>query len=246
MDAADLFPVTFEALPGSCARLTHAGLSGTVQPNPRADVAAAIARGVPPDDARAACAQQDAFTYTTPRGETFSHPTFEGACHMVRKWFLEAGLITLSYDHSHLDSIDRALAEHLESARAAMPGPRVGDFVRLPAHQRPVSRICDFSFDGTRFGLTGGGSFSLYASRAIGPDGRFLTPARLRHPEVGAGYSGGLDWEKEWRLDRLEDTGETAPGRFWFFSHGEQRAHNGVDVLLSCRVFTLKAAGAAE
>lgn len=154
-----------------------------------------------------------------------------GARHMCRRWFVNAGLIVTPVDNCHLDNTDRAIAGRLEDARRALPGPRVGDFVQLPEQVQPVMRICGLGFDGERFGLTHGGSFSLPALRAPAVD-----PAR----ESTAGYSGGLDWRDGWRLDRLEDTGHIARARFWFFSHGQPGAGCGVDVALDARVFRLR------
>jgi hypothetical protein len=169
----------------------------------------------------------DAWTYTTGHGETFSHPDRRGALHMARKWFVEAGIVLVPFDHSHMNPGDRLRAVKLQEARDLIAGPRWGDYVQLPGHVRAVSRICGISHDDARFGLTGGGSFSLPGDAAQ------LTP----HWES---YSGALDWDSAYRLDDLEDAGRHEMGRFWFFSGGVMAAHGGVDVALPCRVYLLK------
>ena len=177
--------------------------------------------------AQEAARGHDAYTYTLPTGESYSHPDKRGALHMCRKWFVEAGIVLVPFDHSHMNADDRTRAHELHRARDRMTGPRIGDFVQLAGQVRPVTRICGFGGAGKSFALTSGGSFSL---PALG--------SQLTHD--WAGYSGGLDWRPEYQPAGLIDSGRQEMGRFWFFSGGRMAAYGGVDVALPCRVYTLE------
>ncbi|WP_412506166.1 hypothetical protein [Roseovarius sp. SYSU LYC5161] len=233
---------------GDRDRIEYCGTACTVQPNPRYGEAVRkltanmmTRPGMTRGEARRRAEREiDAWSFSVPRPagddpdntgpRTFTAPTRATARHHCRRWFVDAGIITVPTDNAHLDATDRAVAGRLEDARRRMVGPRVGDFVMLPGQAAPVTRICGFSFDGERFGLTHGGSFSLPALGA---------PARDPALEARAGYSGGFDWCDEWRLDRLADSGQIVRGRFWFFSHGQPGAGRGVDVSLDAQVFDL-------
>lgn len=231
---------------GDRDRIELRGIVCTVQPNPRkaeAESALAWARkneALHPSEAATEARHRaqdrarghDSWVYTLPTGESYSHPTRAGARHMCRRYFVDSGIVLVPHDHSHMDATDRGTAYYLTQARGRMDGPRVGDFVELPGGR--VRRICGLSGnygpdDGPeRFGLTDGGSYALPALRD--------DSAR----EAPASYSGGLDWQDEWTVDRLTDTGRTGKGRFWFFHHGRPAAGGGVDVALDCRVYALK------
>jgi hypothetical protein len=48
-------------------------------------------------------------------------------------------------------------------------------------------------------------------------------------------YSGGL--ESSIPMDKFTRTNETMPAPAWFFSNGEVKAHNGIDVMVNCPVW---------
>jgi len=217
--------VTCRHLDGDRAEIFLGDTVATVQPNPLRLAAIEAARRAGECETKAARVH-DAFVYTTPDGATYSHPSKAGALHMCRKWFVEAGLVLVPFDHSHMNPADRARAHDLARARAKITGPRCGDFVQIEG--RGLQRICGFGFtDSSRFALTPGGSFSLPSDPAkLGPDWE--------------SYSGGLDWSPEYIRADLMDSGRYVMGRFWFFSGGRMAAGGGVDVALPCRVYRLK------
>lgn len=107
----------------------------------------------------------------------------------------------------------------LTAAFDAVPGPRVGDFIRTAdgayvriSFHRPAHACRDRA---ARVQTTRGGRFFL-----------------------GVGYmefSGSLD--PAIPVSRLQPTAEVRDGTCWFFSRGHVRAHNGVDVTIPCRVY---------
>lgn len=164
----------------------------------------------------------DGWLYTVPgvlmgqRDETYSHVTEQGCQIMILQHFVETGILAPTPANEHLDDRNRGIASEIEAARETFTGqPRVGDFVRLPDGR--MKRCA--SETGYGMQLCDGGSFSI------------TTGGR-------ASMSGSLDPSQLWEY--FCDTGETQPGRFWFFSHGIAGAGRGVDVYLPCRVYDLK------
>lgn len=174
--------------------------------------------------------QHDRWQYILPNGESYSHPTRAGALHMARKYFVEAGIVLLPFDHSHLAAPDRAHAHDLTQARAALSVPLAGDFVQLPKQRIPTPRICGFSgITAGAFALSYGGSFSVPSKAAqVGPH--------------WCSYSGALEWRPDYITERLTDTGRTLRGRFWFQSVDPTRGGDGIGVALPCRVWTFDGA----
>lgn len=110
-----------------------------------------------------------------------------------------------------LDERDQAILDARVSALNAIPGPRVGDFVRFADGTiRRISHIWD---DGPQ--TSDGGSYYL-----------------------GNGYvsmSGGLFPHVP--NSSITPTEEKREGSAWFFHHDYATAHNGVGVLVAFRVF---------
>jgi hypothetical protein len=99
------------------------------------------------------------------------------------------------------------------------PGPRVGDFIKLPTvdpRQGDLTRITHHWDD---YVQTGWGSFYLTS-------------------EGGLSMSGSLD--PGVAVEHLIPTHETLPGSCWFFDRDIHRAHNGVNATIPCRVFALE------
>ncbi len=119
---------------------------------------------------------------------------------------------------NEFDDRDCAILAKREAAWNSKPGPRVGDFVIMP--DGALRRFTYNWGDGlqTTWGEEAG---SFYLDNGF------------------ASYSGGL--EPSIPNERIEDTGETRPGLFWFFHHDEARAHNGVSFTIACRVFKVAA-----
>ena len=160
---------------------------------------------------------QDEWTYETILEGAVcpvSHPNEEGCWIGIRKALIEAGVISIPFDNSHLDEKDSAI--HAETFRNydKRAGVRNGDF--LDMGNGTMNRACHLWEHGAQ--VTLGGSFSI---------------SKLG----GVQYSGSLD--PVILFERWEPTGETKPGRFWFFSHGISGAGRGVDVWHPCRVFQL-------
>ncbi|WP_299846370.1 hypothetical protein [uncultured Paracoccus sp.] len=148
--------------------------------------------------------------------ETWPHPTEQGCKIAIIRHLINAGLIEIPEDNGHLDDRNRIELAAIHDARAH-PGPRpvVGDFVIMP--DGSLERCCH----ATEYGMqtTEGGSFNVMRGGT-------------------ASYSGGLNKPRLW--EGFKPTGETRPGRFWFFSHGKAGAGRGVDCFLPCRVFRLE------
>ncbi len=111
------------------------------------------------------------------------------------------------------DPRNLAILADREREYNAIPGPRVGDFLKLPS-----GAYTRFTYDWGDTLQTGGSSHGGY----------YLSDGSVS-------YSGGLDPGIK-RADLLE-TPEFKPGWFWFFDHNYPRAHGGVDFPVSCRVF---------
>lgn len=125
-----------------------------------------------------------------------------------------------------LDERDQQILADRQLAYDAIEGPRVGDFVRFA--------------DGVERRIS-------YIWRIGAGDGFWVRPAdydRIQTSDSGSyhlgdGYvsmSGGL--HPAIPANTLSETDETKPGPCWFFHHDLARAHNGVDVLATFRVFT--------
>lgn len=118
------------------------------------------------------------------------------------------------------DALDQEIRDIRAKGYDVLPGPRVGDFLRVAD-----GKFLRFTYDwGTEIQTTvrptsnsDSGSFYL-------GDGE-------------ASYSGGLESAIDKR--KLRDTGEKRLGSFWFFHHNYRAAHNGVSVKIPCRVFEL-------
>jgi hypothetical protein len=163
----------------------------------------------------------DRFRYRLPRingagGQTYSHPSETGCQIMILKHFIEIGLLAPAADNSHLDEKNAQIAADILEAWEARTGhPRVGDFVIMPDGAK---RRCSHAWD-DGMQTSDGGSYH------ISKNGR-------------ASMSGSLHGSRLWEY--FKDTGETEPGRFWFFSHGISGAGRGVDFFLPCRVYRLE------
>jgi hypothetical protein len=114
------------------------------------------------------------------------------------------------------DGKDQTILDRRRASFDLVPGPRVGDFVRL--------------LDGTlrRFTYRWAGLQTTMGSNGFGPESFYLD-------EAGASYSGGLDTTIP--LPNLVPTEETQWGEFWFFHHDLACAHNGVNFTFPCRVY---------
>ena len=121
----------------------------------------------------------------------------------------------MSHFHGYgrdFDSMDQGILIDRAKARDARTGPRVGDFCEMPD-----GRTMRFSHDwGDDIQISEGGTYYLERNG-------------------GVSMSGGL--EPGVSKLKIEDTGETRPGWFWFFHHDHSMAHNGVDFQTACRVF---------
>jgi hypothetical protein len=95
-------------------------------------------------------------------------------------------------------------------------GPRVGDFVHMPD-----GSLRRFTHDWGDDIQTTCGSFPGDVSFYFGGD--YMS------------FSGSLDPAIE--KAKLTDTGETRDGKAWFFHHDWAKAHNGVSVMVPCRVY---------
>lgn len=92
--------------------------------------------------------------------------------------------------------------------------PQVGDYVELPnGEQRRFTYAWPSGIQITS--TPGGGSFYLGSG--------------------GASYSGSL--EPSLPIEHLKNTGNRKVARFWFFSHNEACAHNGIDVYMPVRIW---------
>ena len=117
-----------------------------------------------------------------------------------------------------IDPTDKRDAEILAAriaCRAAIEGPRVGDYIDM--------------LDGTRRRFTHdwGDGFQTTVPRA---DASFHI---WRDGQLD--FSGSLD--KPVPRDRIADTGATADGSAWFFHHGFTEAHGGIVAQIPCRVY---------
>jgi hypothetical protein len=106
--------------------------------------------------------------------------------------------------------------------REARPGPRVGDFIRLPRVHRHHPEFTRITHDWGDTMQTGGNETSSCYLCEGG----------------GISYSGGLD--RGVRRDDLVETGETKTGMVWVFKDGISGAGRGVSRPAPMRVFSLR------
>jgi hypothetical protein len=148
------------------------------------------------------------------KGGVFSHPSEDGCRLAIVRHLIDFGLIDIPEDNHHLDARNTAIAVTTQAARENMTGPRIGDFIEMT--DGSLQRFCNKTKHGMQ--TTEGGSFHVTSTGT-------------------ASYSGGLNPPQ--MMERIEDTGATKRGRFWFFSHAIAGAGRGVDVFLPCRVYRL-------
>lgn len=113
-----------------------------------------------------------------------------------------------------LDERDLKILEERAAAFVALEGPQVGDYVEFAC-----GTVRRFSYkwdDGIQTSAVNGGSYYLYQDGMVSFSGGL-------YPSVG--------------FDKLVKSEEKRLGTFWFFSHNEPRAHNGVTVQVECRVW---------
>jgi len=124
--------------------------------------------------------------------------------------------------NTHLDERDRAILAKRVAQRDTLKGPRVGDFVNTDDGRLVrISQIWPESVQ-----LSESGSWYLGESGYVS-------------------FSGGL--EPSFRRSELRPIDSLRGGAFWFFHHGEARAHNGVNVTIPCRVYRrVKQSGESE
>ena len=125
--------------------------------------------------------------------------------------------MSTTYEHNpNLDSKDRIILVQRWAKREEHQGPRVGDFVEMP--------------DGTlrRFTYDWGEDIQTTCLN-FGEGSHYLCDNGV------ASYSGALDRAIP-KAEIIPLEGEH-PGRFWIFHHDIPAAHNGVDVVLPCRIY---------
>jgi hypothetical protein len=118
---------------------------------------------------------------------------------------------------STIDERDLELVRERMATLDARQGPRVGDFVRFA--DGTLRRISYRWTDDT--GWDGGCQTSDGGSYYLGTHG--VSMSGSLHPTVPT--------------DSLRLTDERMDGSVWVFHHDMHRAHNGVDVTVSFRVF---------
>ena len=115
---------------------------------------------------------------------------------------------------SKFDHEDAEILAARAKAFAAMPGPRVGDFVRF---QDDVTRRISHLWP------EGSVQTSDYGTYYLAESGHLSMSGSL-HPAVP--------------LDSLVATGEAMPGDVWFFHHDYPVRDGGVDATLLFRVYS--------
>lgn len=117
------------------------------------------------------------------------------------------------------DTQDALLLVKREMLFNEIPGPRVGDFLRVA--DGAVLRFTHDWGDVIQTTVTAKhpchGDASFYLSDGHVSFSGSLNPAICK--------------------DSLRDTGETLEGSFWFFHHNQAQAENGVYFKMKCRVF---------
>jgi hypothetical protein len=116
---------------------------------------------------------------------------------------------------NQFDDRDAAIVAERQHRRDMRPGPRVGDFIRMP--------------DGTLRRFT-----YAYQDRIQTTDPKSRGSFYLCRTG-GMTYSGSLD--PSILLTKIVDTGKTRPGSCWIFHHDHPGAGRGVETTVNCRVF---------
>lgn len=120
------------------------------------------------------------------------------------------------------DELDAQILQARIAEWQRVEGPRVGDFVKL----RDGS-LRRFTHDwGADIQTTCGDSHPCAADQRYYFGGSFME------------FSGSLD--SAIPKHALHDTGETREGSAWFFHHDHRQAHNGVSVVVPCRVYEVQ------
>lgn len=118
-----------------------------------------------------------------------------------------------------VDERDSAILAGLRAKWESVDGARVGDYVRML--DGSLRRFTHHWGDSIQ--TTCGGSHPCAEDQSFRFCGHSMS------------FSGSLD--SAIPVKSLRDTGEIKDGRAWFFHHGDVRAHNGVTVLVPCRVY---------
>lgn len=122
-----------------------------------------------------------------------------------------------------LDERDAAILAKLRAKWDTVDGARVGDYVRMLD-----GSLRRFTHDwGDSIQTTCGPSHPCAGDQSFYFYGRTMS------------FSGSLD--SAIPAQSLRDTGQVKDGSAWFFHHGEARAHNGVTVMVPCRVYEVRA-----
>lgn len=129
--------------------------------------------------------------------------------------------MTTTHNETYLDRIAEqnqakhaAFVDQIEQGWVGKQGARLGDFVRMPGGE--LVRIC------TKHPYT----FQVYK------DGSF-------HVDGGGDASHSGSCGDSFVYEFLQATNDIQQGRFWTFFMNEVKAHNGVDVMLPCRIYNL-------
>lgn len=124
------------------------------------------------------------------------------------------------------DDIDAEIARKKLAEWDKRTGPRVGDFVHMP--------------DGTlrRFTHDWGDGIQTTGK------GEFAGDASFHFYGSCMSFSGSLD--SAIPKSALVDTGETQPGRAWFFHHDHAGPHRGVYFTVPCSVYRYQPAAAVS
>ena len=131
----------------------------------------------------------------------------------------ELGTLQTREDHlAGFDEIDRRLLAKRIEAWNCRTEPRVGDFIIMPDGE--LRRLTHNWLIGLQTTWKGEGGTFYLSTDGYGD------------------YSGGLD--SQIPNDKIENTGETREGNFWFFHHDNARAHNGITVKVPCRVYRVR------
>ena len=118
-----------------------------------------------------------------------------------------------------LDTIDQSILEKRIAKRRNLVGPLVGDFVRLT--NGDMRRFTHDWGDDIQITIAENCDSSFHLSNDGSSD-----------------FSGSLD--SAILKIQIKSTDEFKDGSFWFFSHCEVKAHNGVHVMVPCRVYELE------
>jgi hypothetical protein len=115
-------------------------------------------------------------------------------------------------DDKHLSMVNKII-----EARKSIEGFALGDFVEFKNTTRRISNIMSGRVQTSDLN---DGSYHIFRSGY-------------------ASFSGGLYSSLE--NEKLELTKEITFGSFWIFYHGNVEAHNGIDILVPCKVWKVNA-----